>query len=259
MGGKSARTGRRWRLGALGMAAAITATLGACAEIRIPQPTVRQVAAADRRIAFDAGPFADAAIRLVAFTDSWEREDYALFQGDGAQAEIVYAAVVSSSVALDYPYWIERMVESWNHNRGREKAWGAEGRLRLRFGTVFYKPYRLVAERRDCFGFSGAWDYPPDDPEKRPGQALFGYYCAAPGARLDAPRIEALLREVELVDPFYRPKPGRLEVAAEAQAEAVALARGAAGPAGAEVTGHPGFPFRFARIYRDVDGSRRIP
>lgn len=254
MGGRWARTRRR--CGALGLAAAIAAALAACAEIQIPQPTVRQVAAADRRIAFEAGPFAEGASRHVAFTDNWEREDYSLFRGGGVQAEMVYAAAVSSPVALDYPYWIERMVETWNHNRGREKAWGAEGRLRLRFGTVFYKPYRLVAERRECVGFSGEWDYPPDDPEKRPGQVLFGYYCAAPGAALDTPAIEALLREVALVDPFYRPKQGRLEVAAEAQAAAVSLARGAAGPDG---TGHPGFPFRFARVYRDVDGPGRIP
>ncbi len=68
------------------------AVLGGCAAYSIEQPTIAMVAPGDERIVFAADDFKGTTPVHVKFTDPWQREDYALFQGNGAQAEILYSA-----------------------------------------------------------------------------------------------------------------------------------------------------------------------
>src|SRR3546814_7413285 len=54
---------------------------------------------------FDADAFRDNASAVpphVKYVDFWQREEYALFQGNGAQAEAIYSIVTAQQAALQY-------------------------------------------------------------------------------------------------------------------------------------------------------------
>ncbi len=241
------------------------AVLGGCAIGAIEQPTIARVAPGDERILFAAEAFKDASPLHVKFTDPWQREDYALFKGNGAQAEILYATITEAGyeVALEYLFIVDRSVMTWNLNRKGSISWGEAERFQGPFSEFFYMPYSLLETNRQCFGFSADWDGPPEDPELRPGEVLFGYYCAREGAVLTRDEMETLLERIGIrgITERLRTRPGAAmgETAfvpaapaiTHGQAEAARLARGPS--AGGEV-GNPGFPFDLARSY-SVDGN----
>lgn len=241
------------------------AVLGGCAAYSIEQPTIAKVAPGDERIVFAADDFKGATPVHVTFTDPWQREEYALFQGNGAQAEILYSAArTGHQVALEYLFTVDRSVDTWNLNRKYTKSWGETEWFRALLAGFFYKPYRLAETNRSCFGFSAAWDHPPEDPHGWPGKVLFGYYCAKEDGALTRDRMETLLERIGVrgITERLGPRPGGPQgsgVSAAAvppdpriQAEAVRLARG---PLPAGDTGNPGFPFDLARYYQLVNGN----
>jgi len=234
--------------------------LSSCAIAPVPQYGVSRVAAGDERIVFPVAAFEGTSPVQVRLTDRWEHEDYALFQGGGAQAEILFAGVATTPIALNYGYTVARGAQTWSFNRGRVGRWGTVGKVRTRLADFFYRPYRIDAEDRDCMAFSAEWDDPADDPFHRPGRVLFGYYCAATGVRLPSERIPDLLRQIDLREPAQvvdASLPGRTaEPVAVTGAAPVDVARGTA--SGSE-TGNPHFPFYFAEHYQDFDGSDRTP
>lgn len=241
------------------------AVLGGCAAYSIEQPTIAMVAPGDERIVFAADDFKGTTSVHVKFTDPWQREEYALFQGNGAQAEILYSTVQTGyQVALEYLFMVDRSVDTWNLSRKYTKSWGETEWFWGLLVGFFYKPYRLVETNRSCFGFSAAWDEPADDPEQRPGKVLFGYYCAKEDRALTRDRMETLLDRIGVRGITERLRsrprgPQGLGVSAAAvppdsriQAEAARLAQG---PLPAGDTGNPGFPFDLARYYQVVNGN----
>ena len=217
--------------------------LSACALESIPRATIQNLSPGAERIVFRAPAFSGA-VHGMRFADFWEEEEYALFQGAGAQAEILYASVSAyDQLALEYGFTVARSVETWTFNKGFSKAWGEVRLIRTPVTEFFYRPYRLAGQNRQCFGFSGEWAYPADDPETRPGKVMFGYYCGREGEAMDVAHMERLLSGITIRsqrhDTFGEP---RLPLLAQ---KAALGAR----------TGNPGFPFRFAQHYQTSDGN----
>ncbi len=235
------------------------AVLGGCEVSAIQRPMIAKVAPGDERIVFAAAEFAGTTPVHVKFIDSWQREDYALFKGNGAQGEILYAAANPyDQVALEYQFTVDRSVETWNLNRKYAKSWGDAERFPGPFAEFFYIPFTLVETDRSCFGFTADWDDPADDPDHRPGKVLFGYYCAKEGVSLTVERMEGLLEGIGIrgITERLRPRRGgpRGSEAPPNPPIHNRAARLAQGPSPGGETGNPGFPFDLARYYQ-VDGN----
>ena len=65
--------------------------------------------------------------RRVVFDEAWQREEYALYRGFGAQAELFYSEAAAGTIALEYGDPLTRSIDRWNINRGQDKQWGARG------------------------------------------------------------------------------------------------------------------------------------
>ena len=252
----------RYRAGFLprsGLAAGLWMTvLGGCAVSDYQRPTIETVPPGDERIVFAADVFRDKAPERVRFTDIWQREEYALFRGGGAQAEILYSTTTTPvfTVVLDYQFMVDDMVETWNLNRKHTKAWGESRRVEAPLGPFFYKPYRLVGADRACFGFATEWDHRGDDPEYRPSKVLFGYYCAKPGAPLSLDTMEDLIQTIGVkgvTERIRHADAARREGAARAadartQADAALIAHG---PSPSADRGNASFPFDLAQFFAE--------
>ena len=241
------------------LAAAVSmAVLGGCAVSDYQRPTIERVGAGDGRIVFAAGVFRGAAPERVRFTDIWQREEYALFRGGGAQAEILYSTTTTPvfTVVLNYEFMVDDMVETWNLNRKHTKAWDESRRVEAPLGTFFYKPYRLVGADRACFGFATEWEHRGDDPDNRPSKVLFGYFCAKKGAPLSLDRMEDLIQTIGVrgvTERIRHADAARREGAARAtdartQADAALIAHG---PSPSADRGNANFPFDLAQFFAE--------
>ncbi len=241
------------------LAAAVSMTvLGGCAFSDYQRPTIERVGAGDGRIVFAADVFREAAPERVRFTDIWQREEYALFRGGGAQAEILYSTTTTPvfTVVLEYRLMVDDMVETWNLNRKHAKAWDESRKVEAPLGPFFYKPYRLVGADRACFGFATEWDHRGDDPDNRPSKVLFGYFCAKPGAPLSLDRMEDLIQTIGVrgvTERIRHADAARREGAARAtdartQADAALIAHG---PSPSADRGNASFPFDLAEFFTE--------
>ncbi len=248
------------------LGAALTMTvLGGCAVSDYQRPTIDRVSPGDERIIFAADEFRGTAPQRVKFTDIWQREEFALFRGSGAQAEIMYITVTQPvfTIALEYQFMVDDMVETWNLNRKHAKAWGHSKPIEARLATYFYKSYRLTEINRACFGFAAEWDHRNDDSYHRPSQVLFGYFCAKAGASLAAHRMEELIRMIGVrgvTDPLGTADPSRRGSGGGAavrrpdvhpRADAALIAQGSSPSAD---SGNPSFPFDLAEFYPESPG-----
>ncbi len=204
-------------------------------------------------VLFNSGEFKDTPSRHVIFTDMWQHEEYALFQGGGAQAEIIYAAADErDTVVIDYNLPVQNMVRTWNIANGHPVAWAAKGKTDAPLGAYFYQQFRLGDVGRDCFGFFTEWDQRQDDPGLRDSKALFGYYCARPGTALNEAKLLALLDGISIrgitsrFDTRFTP----VSPNGAKRAGATAFAQIGTGD-----TGNANFPFDMADYFNDADGE----
>jgi hypothetical protein len=187
----------------------------------------------DARLLFDVAAFAKRPPVRAKFSDSWQREEYALFQGSYSQAEIVYIVATARETALAYEVGLKSMIKKWNFNAGKEILWGEEGKGFSAFGTVFFQPF--AHSGNGCFGFSAEWAIANDDPGTKPTKAVFGYYCEASKTALTTARIQSLIGAIE-VSRFAGGS------TASASPKSLITARGG-------TTGNPNYPFLLARGY----------
>ena len=230
--------------------------LGGCAGANMP--AIVTVPPGDERIVFTAAEFKGMTPQRVKYTDLWQREEYALFRANGAQAEIIYAsAKEDASTALEYGYTVEGTIKTWNLNKKFDIQWRKVQRIAVPFGDIFYKPYLLKGKNRECFGFAREWDHLSDDPDHRPGKVLFGYFCAKAGAHISEDGIEELIQRIGVrgVTERLGSRRGSGGDVAPASADAVMIARGA--DASSE-SGNANFPFGFARHYIVGNGDGRL-
>ena len=236
------------------------ATLGGCAA---QWPIHEAVPPGDERILY--GGIEGAQPVRVKYVDNLEREESARFAANGAQAEFIYSQVTASETSLHFDYTIPAATETWAINRGKPKDWGAEGEVVApRAGLLWYRPYTLAADNRNCFAVQGHWDNPPGDPSYRPGKALFGYHCAAPGQALAPSQIEAMVASIGLVGREARTglietvtidRSAGLGVNPVARTDPAAVREATGADAGGR-SGNPRHPFNFAYKFNIQDGYR---
>jgi hypothetical protein len=222
-------------------------------------PNVSWVAPEEAFVVFDTSNFGGAASRHVAFTDIWQREEYALFQGNGAQSEIILStADERDTIILEYGLTVPRGVATWNIARNHSIAWGDKGILGTPLSLYAYQRFQLTDVGRNCFGFSAEWDQRQDDPQFRYNKTLFGYYCDPPGrpAISDA-RVTRLLDSIQLRGITTR---RNVRFTPTAPAGPVAAQRGAQAFARGSTrdTGNPNFPFNFAFKFQEPTGQNEI-
>ena len=234
----------------------VTSVAGCRASTRL-DPGVDWVVADEHRIAVACEIFASAKPIRVKYTDAWQIEEYALFRADGRQCEIIYAeANRAFTVALDYRMPIEEMVATWHLNSHPNLVWGPLGRIDRRFGTWFYRPYKISDLQRPCVGFMVEWDQIYEDPQGRPGKVVFGYFCGAGGETLEDQEIRALIWGISVRmqgESSGEQQTEYLHDAGSIKPSAIGAAKGY-GPAAD--SGNPGFPFRFARYYSISNGGK---
>ena len=176
-----------------------------CTASRGLMPSVTWVNLGEQRIVMaDAGLKSSREIR-VKYTDAWQTEEYALFEAEGRQCEIIYAeASRTFTVALDYQMPIEEMVPTWNLNSRQNLVWGPLERIDRPFETWFYRTYQISGRQRSCAGFMVEWDQIYEDPQGRPGKVLFGYFCGAETGTLADEAVRTLIRGISIANPDER-------------------------------------------------------
>ena len=239
-----------------------------CTAWRGIERDVRWVNPGEQRIVSTAAGFKSSRPIRVAYTDAWQTEEYALFEAEGRQCEIICAeADRSFTVSLDYQMPIKEMVATWNLNSGQNLVWGPLERIDRQLETWFYRTYKISGLQRSCAGFVVEWDQVYEDPQGRPGKVLFGYYCSAKGETLADEAVRTLIRGIRIENPVgLSERRSRVDdtgggdeqtrLSAHKDSKnptAIAFARGN-GPS--PKTGNPGFPFMFARYYRISSGGK---
>lgn len=207
----------------------------------------------DGHVEFSVDVFRDSEPTVVRAYGARQNQEYLLFQGQAAQAELIYSAmnnVGESFYEVDalefFPFEFLARNETWKINRNQPKDWGVKRSYRSKVDPLYetqtftYVPYRLVNSERRCFNFETKWDEPGDDPDFSPRQVLFGYYCAPPGRTLSKERIQGLIRSLHVrSDPSplgmaSLPKPSPNDI------DPARVARGTTPD-----TGNPEFPILF--------------
>ncbi len=249
------------------LAMATVGALSACEGLpgRLPGPKAAELPPDKGLILFAADTVGNTPKRRVQYADNEQRVEYALYQGDGAQAEFVYMEIpLSLWVAFNFSYTIRDKVGAWKFSKGQAMQWDKAVQTRTALGQVFYRPYRLTGMNRSCFGMSGEWDMAIEDTEQRPERIMFGYYCAPPGKTLSEKEMWTLLDRIGLKGTtvratFYAARAvnfyGDINAnfgGPEKSASAVELAQGVKTP---DPAGIDEFPFEYAIYYTPSGGG----
>jgi len=203
------------------------------------------------------------AVKRVQYSDNEQRVDYALFEGKGKQAggraEFAYMEIAANTIwSFEFPFTIADKVYAWNFSKGKAIDWGQAVQFQTKLDWIFYRPYKLTAENRQCFGMSGEWDIAPGDLNHRPTRVMFGYYCGAPGKSVtddalmkvaDGIGIRGVTeRSLDHADRIYRFH-GDVEAHFGGPAAAAKAMKEAQGAETASTAGIGEFPFRYARQF----------
>ena len=213
-------------------------------------PVTAWAPANDPLITFKNSPLSTATAKRVWYTGPFEHLEYALMETDGILLEAVYDRVIGDQTILAYHYWMDKMLDTWNHNRGQSRIMGESKPAQAWHGAIDVQMYRLQRSNERCAGFNSEWDHSGRDPQGRPKKVLFGYMCAKPGQALTRDQVESILAGITLDRRFGHTfvKPGQRASTDEA---AYALASGA----GRSGIGNVKFPFEFGTQYSGEDGD----
>lgn len=241
-------------------AAAVSGLLAACANLpyRLPGQRAAELKPDQGSILFKANATGGLPAKRILYSDNEQRVEYALYKGNGAQAELIYMERPANlTVAFNYAYTVADTVNSWNYSKGQPIQWDKADLVATKVGYVFVRPYRLTARNQNCVGVNGEWDRASDDPEQRNTRILFGYYCAPAGqalsqegalAAVDSIGLKGITeRSTDYADTVYN---FHRDVVAnfagqEGSKKAIELARYGSDTG----AGIAEFPFRFAEYY----------
>jgi hypothetical protein len=238
--------------------------LAACTDLphRLPGERAAELPLERGLIVFKADTVGDRPVKRIQYSDNEQRVDYSLYRGGDAQAEFIYMErPYNLNVAFNFPFTIADKIRVWNFSKGQAVDFGKADRVRARVGDVFYRPYKLPAMSRECFGVSGEWDRAQEDPKLRHTRILFGYYCAPQGQAIGENEMRKLVDDIGLrgvtetardTDSLYN---FHTDIAAnfvgsQGTERVLSVARNGDGKAGIAE-----FPFRYAEYYdsRDVE------
>jgi hypothetical protein len=225
--------------------------LSACAGMLEPRyPITARIPSDKSLIHFKDPLLADPKQVHISHLDAYEHVEYARYETDDIDMEAVYDVSLGIHMVLEYPYWMTRMAETWNANKGQAISWGPERNVMAWHGRIDYEPYRMTTAGRDCAAFSSEWDNQPRDSFGRPSRVFFGYICAKTGKSLSEASVAALLKSVTF---DQSPVESLVPVNAHASVDQVAF-NTAKGLPGSD-TGNAEFPFYFGRSYWEGDGG----
>jgi len=105
----------------------LTLALGGCAGTAGQYDKVVEIAPENSLLRFYGKAQTGIQPLRVAFADPWEYEEYAGFNGQEMRLEVFYVTKASVQTAVQYPYALRNMVETWNHNTRKSIAWGESG------------------------------------------------------------------------------------------------------------------------------------
>ena len=234
----------------LGVGVLVAGFLGiaACA----PQPAAlegyRAISDADGLLVLDAAGFKGVEPKRVTHVEPYQRQEYALFENPGGRAEIVLVRArhyYLDNVSLNFSLITSDVIGLWNAFKGKRLEVGEASRLGAGWTTFWMRPFKNSTDDQACMAFTADWDVHGEDELLRPDQALFGYYCAAPGRALAETAAEAIIDGIGVrgVNRRFRGKNPQLAMAPAAQQEPLArMARDGA-------TGTASFPFNMAEGY----------
>lgn len=219
------------------------------------QSGVSAVPTGSERVIFRAPAFENAKVVRAKFLDpDHEREEYVLFQGGGAQAEILFSQTVDQfrDIVLEFNKLTSYTVETWNFNKGKASFAGASRQVNAPL-PLYIHEFTNTSTNQSCFGFKAEWDPAATDRFARFTRQLFGYYCAPKGTRLNAIEIEQLANEIGVRG--VTEAGGFLELAAtgpihDPQLEALVKDGSPAGQ-----TGNAEFPFQLLRFFDSGGGG----
>ncbi len=207
-------------------------------------------------VVFDVPEFDGQEVTRVAHGDYMQREEYALFRGRGAQAEVVFLKerrFFSDEISLDYHLTTETLIRAWNRNQGKPITLGEVYFYQSDLAGFWYRTYRVAGSGRDCVGFNGEWDNRHMDQHQYPGKIMFGYYCPPDGQTLDLDAAEAALDKLGVRGINRRLRDPGVELTRlptePTQAELAQIARGGA-DAGTSL-----FPLRVGKFFERLDGG----
>lgn len=222
--------------------------LGGCATLAPQGNRVGQAAPGSPLLALSAPGLHAAARQAIVYKGQWETELYQSWHGRRAQAEAIYMQATAPQTSLRSPrYVFTGLTRGWRVvQQGGPVVWGTTHHFTRDHRTTFYRTFRLHGTQRACVAFERDWATVPDDPDQRPGKALFGYYCR--GGALDQAQAQQIAASVR--PPRATP---RVEAHAGYSESALRTARSAGSP-GAP-TGYSAFPLLWAQMYQIGGGD----
>ncbi len=207
-------------------------------------------------VVFDLPEFDGRDVSRVVHGDHMQREEYALFRGAGAQAEVIYAKerrFFSEEISLDYHLTTETAIRAWNRNQGKPITLGKVFFHESDLAGFWYRTFRVAGSDRDCVGFNGEWDNRTEDFHQYPGKVMFGYYCPPDGQAFDLDAAEAVLDKLGVRGINRRLRDPIVELtrlpAHPGQSELAKIAR-----SGAD-SGTSLFPMNIAKMYETISGG----
>ena len=144
-----------------------------------------------------------------------QKQDYLLLRNSHAQAELIYIRAIGYQGDAAIRYHGDRLRQfttGWAINAAGIYNWGAHT-LRTPMAQFHYVRYSTGQAPRHCAAYQALWDVPPGDICGRPGQLIFGYYCARRGVPLKKVRLTRFLSSLRIG--FYS--------GAKSQAESIPL------------------------------------
>lgn len=221
--------------------------LGGC--LTAQYPVTKRVPGAEALINFEDPSLRNTKVVRIHHLDAFEHVAYARFETGELTLEAVYDTALGEGLALQYDYWMTRMVDTWNAVRTQNKSWGAKITLAAQHDAMDFQPFRL-ADGRQCAGFNSEWDFDPRDSFGRPTQVLFGYVCAKPGVKVSEQRLAKIMSGISIIQ-----RSGETFVPVRPQRSIDQVAFNTALGADGSATGNGEFPFNFGTTIDENDGG----
>ncbi|NQW00387.1 MAG: hypothetical protein HQ483_11860 [Rhodospirillales bacterium] len=221
---------------------------------------LRALSETDGAVVIETPPFDQGAEQRIIYASSIEREEYALFNADNRQSEIIYITTRHlhlTNLVIDQFLGLDEVLASFRQNQVEKPVQGEAFKTTARNIRYWAKPYQLPNSGKSCAAFAGRWDMPGDD--LRASKALFGYYCEAGRAPLSADFITAFIGTIGVRGITAN----RLEQAVQvprltaepSQQELLARVRGDAGG----TRGNSRFPYTSVRHFNRGNDCRLLP